>query len=275
MSVAATGAGGERDFDGLIVDLDGVVWLGDETVPGSVEALASLRELGVRLLFLTNDPQRSRVEYAEALEAIGVPATASDVVSAGSALAAFAAVHEATGAPAYVIGSPSLKREVAAAGFALVEGDAGRHAAFVAVGAHAGFNYRELRVATQALRGGARLYAAGRDSTFPMPDGPWPGTGAVVAAVETAGRAQATVVGKPEPYIFAIARSQLGGCRSVAIVGDNLDADIAGGRDAGLATVLVLTGTATAEDVRAAEVKPDLTFADLAAVSAFACSLAR
>jgi glycerol 3-phosphatase-2 len=254
-------------FDGLIVDLDGVVWVGAAAVPGSVAAIAELRARGVRLVFLTNDPRGSRGEYAARLRGLGVPVDESEIVTSGSALASFVAERERAGACAFVIGSPSLKRELAGAGLELLAGDAGREAEIVAVGGHDGFDYEELRIATQALRSGARLYAAGRDATFPMPDGPWPGTGSVVAAVEVAGGKTAIAVGKPEPFIFDIARSLLAGCRRVAIVGDNLAADVAGGKRAGLATVLVLTGTSGPEDLDGAGVTPDLVLPDLAALA--------
>jgi HAD superfamily hydrolase (TIGR01450 family) len=100
-----------------------------------------------------------------------------------------------------------------------------------------------------------------------MPDGPWPGTGAVLAAVEAAGGTEATVVGKPEPFIFDHARELLAGCERVAIVGDNLDSDIVGGKRAGLTTILVLTGAAAEADVEAAPVRPDLVVSDLAALA--------
>lgn len=259
-------ASSDLDFDGLIVDLDGVVWVGASAVPGSVEAIEQLRARGVRLLFLTNDPRGSRAEYAARLSALGVPADESDIVTSGSALASVVRDREGAGTTAFVIGSPSLKAELEQAGLDLLAGDAGRKAEVVAVGGHDGFDYDELRIATQALRGGARLYAAGRDATFPMPDGPWPGTGSVVAAVETAGGTRAIAVGKPEPFMFDVARSLLAGCRRVAIVGDNLASDVAGGSRAGLGTILVLTGTSSYDDVDGADVAPDLVLPDLAAV---------
>jgi HAD superfamily hydrolase (TIGR01450 family) len=256
------------DVDGLIVDLDGVVWIGPQAVPGSVAAITELRARGVRLVFLTNDPRGSRAEYAARLVALGVQVDQSDVVTAGSALASFIREQEHGGEPTFAIGSRSLQRELAEAGLELLAGDEGRDAAIVAVGGHDQFAYDELRIATQALRRGARLYAAGRDATFPMPDGPWPGTGSIVAALEVAGGTTAVAVGKPEPYIFGIARSLLSDCRSVAIVGDNLAADIVGGKRAGLTTILVLTGTSGRDDVAASEAAPDLVLPDLAALVA-------
>jgi glycerol-1-phosphatase len=253
-------------FDGLIVDLDGVVWLGDVAVPGSVEAIAELRADGVRLIFVTNDPRGSRAEYASRLHDLGVEVDEKDIVTSGSALASLLRERETHGTRAFVIGSAALKRELAGAGLELVEGEAARDAELVAVGGHAGFDYAELRIATQALRGGARLYAAGRDATFPMPDGPWPGTGSVVAAVEVAGGRTAIAVGKPEPFIFEIARALLADCTHVAIIGDNLASDIAGGKRAGLTTILVLTGTSSRADLESAEVEPDVVLDDLAAL---------
>ena len=223
-----------------------------------------MRARGIRLLFLTNDPRGSRPEYADRLARLGIDADESEIVTSASALATYVADTEGAGTPVFAIGSPALKAELAGAGLELVDGGA----PVVAVGGHDGFDYAELRVATQALRRGARLYAAGRDATFPMPDGPWPATGAVLAAVETAGGTRATVVGKPEAYIFDIARSLLGSCRRIAIVGDHLEADIAGGSRAGLATILVLTGTTTRADLATATVQPDLVLPDLAALAA-------
>jgi glycerol 3-phosphatase-2 len=258
---------GRLDFDGLIIDLDAVVWVGSTAVPGAVAAIAALRARGIRLMFMTNDPRGSRADYAARLMRLGVGVRDDEIVTAGSALAACLREHEGAGTTAFVIGSPSLKVELTQSGLELRAGDAGREAEVVAVGGHDAFNYDELRIATQALRRGARLYAAGRDATFPMPDGPWPATGAIVAAIEVAGGTEAIAVGKPERFIFDIARSLLADCRRVAIVGDNLDADITGGKRAGLATILVLSGTSTRADVATAHVAPDAVLPDLAAMT--------
>jgi glycerol-1-phosphatase len=252
-------------FDALVVDLDGVVWIGASAVPGSVAALRDLRGRGMRLVFLTNDPRGSRTDYAAQLNGLGIDADESEIVTSSSALASLLG-REPAGKAAYVIGSPALKSELASAGLLLLDGDAGRDADVVAVGGHAGFDYGELRIAGQALRRGARLYATGRDAVFPMPDGPWPGTGAILAAVETAGGKEAIVVGKPEPFIFEHARGLLAGCERVAIVGDNLESDVVGGKRAGLTTILVLTGAASREDVETAGVRPDFVLADLEAL---------
>jgi HAD superfamily hydrolase (TIGR01450 family) len=257
-------AGKKLDLDGLVVDLDGVVWLGPEPVPGSARALGELRARGIALVFLTNDPSGSRAEYAARLKQVDVEATEAEIVTSGSALASLIRDREGAGKAVFVIGSPSLKGELERVGLRLVGGEA----EVVAVGGHPGFDYDELRIAAQAVRRGASLYAAGRDATFPMPDGPWPATGSILAAVETATGARAISAGKPEPYIFEIARSLLPDRHRVAIVGDHLESDIAGGKRAGLTTILVLTGATSRAELEAAEVEPDVVLDDLAGLLA-------
>lgn len=253
-------------LDGLILDLDGVVWVGSVPVPGSVATIQALRNGGVEIVFLTNDPRSSRADCAARLARLGVSAESSQIVTSGSALARY--VHEAEGVEArvFAIGSPLFKAELAECGLILCQSRAARAATVVAVGAHDQFDYDELRTAAQVLRRGARLYAAGRDATFPMPDGPWPGTGSIVAAVEVAGGTGAVIVGKPEPFVFELARSLLASCRRVAVVGDSLESDIAGGTRAGLVTILVLTGACTPADLAASSIEPDLVLPDLAAL---------
>ena len=259
-------------FDGLILDLDGVVWVGPDPVPGSVDAIATLRESGVQIVFLTNDSRSSRAEYAARLTHLGISAEPSQVVTSGSALARYVVEQEGPGARVFAIGSPMFKAELTENGLTLSEARTALSAKAVAVGVHDGFNYDELRTAAQAVRRGANLYAAGRDATFPMPDGPWPGAGSVVAAVEVAGGTRAINVGKPEPFAFDIARSVLRNCRRVGVVGDTLASDIVGGKRAGLGTVLVLTGTCTEDDVAASAVQPDVVLPDLAALLRPACA---
>lgn len=253
-------------YDGMIIDLDGVIWLGASALPGSAEAVAGLRARGIRLVFLTNDPVGRRADHAERLRAHGIEADEGAIVTAAEALARLVVEREGAGATTFAVGSAGLKAELMDTGLQLVAESAADTARAVAVGAHDGFSYDELRAATRALRCGARLYAAGRDATFPTPDGPWPATGAVVAAIEVAAGATATIAGKPEPHIFAIARAALGGCTDVAVVGDNLDSDIAGGHAAGLTTILVLTGTHRPADIAASLTPPHIVAADLAAV---------
>jgi glycerol-1-phosphatase len=252
------------EYDGLLVDLDGVVWIGREPVPGSAEALKELIEGGKPVVFVTNNPGRPASTYAERLRSAGVPAQESQIVTAGMVTAALAAERAGEGAGSFVIGAPAFKDTAAAAGLELLDGEAGRDAAAVLVSGHRDFDYEELLTATLALQRGAMLFATSRDPTLPMPGGAWPGTGSVLAAVETASGSVAEIGGKPERHLFDLARERLPPAGRVAMVGDRIASDIEGGRGAGLATVLVLSGASSRAEAEAAEPPPDHVVDDLA-----------
>jgi glycerol-1-phosphatase len=120
-----------------------------------------------------------------------------------------------------------------------------------------------LLTATFALRAGASLFGTSRDPTLPMPGGAWPGTGATLAAVETASGKTAEIGGKPERHLFEQARALIPNAGRVAMVGDRLASDIEGGRRAGLATVLVLSGACSRKEADAADPPPDHVIDDL------------
>jgi glycerol-1-phosphatase len=250
-------------FDGFALDLDGVVWLSGQPIAGSAEAIAALRARGRRVVFLTNDPRSTRDQYAERLRSIGVEADAADVLTSAAAVAE-QLVRDVPGAMTLVLGSDALRRELAVAGLNVADAGEGPVDAVV-VGGHAGFDYAELHAAMSAVRAGARLWATNRDPVYPTAKGLLPGTGAIVAAVETASGQVARVAGKPEPPMFEAARRHLAAERP-AVVGDSLDSDIGGGDDAGFGTILVLTGRADASDVDGARVRPDIVLPDLAAL---------
>jgi glycerol 3-phosphatase-2 len=254
------------EFDGFLVDLDGVVWIGREPLPGAVEALRALIEGGKEVVFVTNNPGRSPATYAERLREAGVAVNERRVVTAGIATARLAAERMGGDGRAFVIGAAAFEEEVAAAGLEVLDGEAGRDADVVLASSHRGFDYEELLTATLALGRGAALFATSRDPTLPMPDGAWPGTGAVLAAIETASGATAEIGGKPERHLFDQARALLGDAKRVAMVGDRIASDIEGGRRAGLATILVLSGASSREDAAAADPPPDLVLDDLAAL---------
>ncbi len=255
------------EFDGLLVDLDGVVWIGREMVPGSVDALQRLLGAGKEIVFVTNNPGKPAAAYMERLREAGIPVADDRVVTAGESTASLAAESAGAGAAEFVIGAPAFHDTVAAAGLELLEGEAGREANVVLVSGHRGFDYEELLTATLALQRGAALFATSHDPTLPMPGGAWPGTGAILAAVETASGAVAEIGGKPEPHLFAMARGRLGAAERVAMVGDRVSSDIAGGREAGLETVLVLSGATSREEAGAAVPRPDHVVENLAALA--------
>lgn len=252
------------EFDGLLVDLDGVVWIGREPVSGAAESLRALIEAGKGIVFITNNPAKPASAYVERLQSMGVPVDDDRVVTAGIVTAQLAADRLGEEGTVFAIGAPGFKETIAANGLAVLDGEAGRQAAAVLVSGHRNFDYEELLTATLALQGEAALLATSRDPTLPMPGGAWPGTGAVLAAVETASGKRAEIGGKPERHLFEQARALIPAAERVAMVGDRIASDIVGGRRAGLATVLVLTGAETRAGAEASGEAPDHVLDDLA-----------
>ncbi len=245
-----------RPYDHVLLDLDGTVWLGDAALPGAVDAVSALREAGKAVLFVTNDVRLAPEAFVRKLWGLGFQASVAEVLSAGAALQYFLA-ENGRHRSAYVVGAQALVDHVAEAGLRIVNGTTfAPRADVVVVGGHDRFAFEELKIATQAVLRGAELIGATRDATFPMPDGLWPGTGAVLAAIETAtGRKAAHVVGKPEPPMYAAALDRLGPGRVLA-VGDRLDVDIEGARRAGHHSALVLTGVTSRAEAEAASPRP-------------------
>ena len=254
-----------RAYDHVLLDLDGCVWVGDEALPGAVDAVAALREAGKSVLFLTNDVRRPPEGFVRKLWKLGFQASLDEVLSVGAALQFWMAERN-TGS-AFVVGSQALVDHVADAGLRIVNNTQfATRADVVVVGGHDELTFDELKIASQAVLRGAELIGATRDASFPMPDGLWPGTGAVLAAIEVAsGRTADRIVGKPEPAMYRAALDRLGEGRVLG-VGDRLDVDVAGARRAGLDSALVLTGATTQAQANAAQPKPTFVADSLAAL---------
>lgn len=255
-----------RSYDRVLLDLDGCVWVGDAATRDAPLALEALRAAGTRVAFVTNDTRSSAEEYVRKLWSLGFRASLEEVVTVGGALQHLLNERYDGRTTAYVIGTPAILRHVADAGLRVVNGTVHATSADVVVAAgHDGLVFEELRIATQALLAGADFVAAGRDRTFPMPDGMWPATGALVAALEYATGRQALTVGKPRPEIFETALDRLGAGRAL-VVGDRLDADLAGAHAAGLDAAIVLSGATTRAEATAADPAPVAIAEDLAAL---------
>jgi HAD superfamily hydrolase (TIGR01450 family) len=248
-------------YDHVLLDLDGTVWVGDTLTPGAAEALAELRAAGIAPMFVTNDAARSPEEFVRKLWGLGLKASLEEIVTVGAAIQ-FLLAQRGSGAAVYVVGAPAIHRHVADSGQRVVNNTPHEQSAEVVVlAAHEALSYAELRVATQAVLAGAELICAGRDRTFPMADGPWPGTGLVVAGVEYATRREAVSAGKPARVIFDAALDRLGPGRTL-MVGDRLDADLAGAAAAGLDGAIVLTGVTDRAEAQAAREPAPVAIAD-------------
>lgn len=246
---------------GWLLDLDGTVYRGERLLPGAAEAVAALRAAGRRVVFLTNKPLQTRAQYAAKLTRLGIPTDPAAVVTASLVLARHLAARD-PGAPVFVIGEPPLLDELGAHGLDVRPGPPVR---WVVIAFDRTFDYAKLDRALQAVRGGARLIATNPDRTCPTEAGEIPDCAGMIAAVEAVtGRRVEAVVGKPSPIMVEAALAALGlPAADCVMVGDRLETDIAMGRAAGLATVLVLSGVTAAGDPRIAEVGPDAVVASL------------
>jgi glycerol-1-phosphatase len=225
-------------YDQFILDLDGCVWVGGEPTPGAVDALEEMRLAGKRLAFATNNAYESGEDLVAQLWRIGVRASLRDVVTVGGAMQHLLA-DTRSGRTAFVIGTAPMHRHVASAGLKVLNGtDLASRAEVVVVAGTTDLVYDDLRRASQAVLRGADLLATARDPTYPQPDGLWPGTGALLAAVEYATGRTAEIVGKPQPQLFHTALDRLGEGRTL-VVGDRVGSDLAAAAAAELDAALV------------------------------------
>lgn len=259
------------EHDAVLLDLDGVVYAGDEAVTGAPEALARLREEGTPLRFVTNNASRTPQQVADKLVTVGVRAEAGEVLGSPRAAAELLVdrVGLGPGARVAVVGGVGLLGAVAEVGLQAVPVlDVEERPDAVVQGFAPDLGWTHLAAATHWVRAGVTWVASNLDLTIPTARGIAPGNGLLVHAVaEAAGRRPDFVAGKPEPFLFLLA-ARSAASASPLVVGDRLDTDIAGGRAAGFTTALVLTGVHGLDDAldAAPSHRPDrvlLTLADL------------
>lgn len=224
------------DVAGILIDLDGTVYQGSELIPGAAAAIARLRGVGMPLLFTTNTSRKSRRDIIASLRAMGLDVRAEEVFSAPVAAAEWLAeqgvrriqllLPESTHADFADFQITSVDPEM------VLVGDLG-----------AGFTFERLNEAFRSLRGGAGLVAVHRNRFWLPEDGPTLDAGPFVAALEYAARVEATLVGKPSAAFFRTAASRTGvPLERLAVVGDDVESDVAGARAAGLVSIQVRTG---------------------------------
>jgi HAD superfamily hydrolase (TIGR01450 family) len=239
----------------LLCDLDGVVWLAHQPIPGAVDAISRVREAGTRVLFVTNNSFSTRLEQVDALGKIGISAQ-GDVVT--SAMSAATAVKP--GWRVLVCGGRGLIEEVERVGATPVVAYQSRPVSgsfdAVVVGFHREFDFQVLSDALSAVRNGALLVGSNDDPTYPTPHGPIPGGGAILAAVEKATGVNAVVTGKPNEPMAQLVREMCSGVApsEMVMVGDRPDTDGAFAQTLGCPYALVLSGVTTTEHGSGAQI---------------------
>jgi glycerol-1-phosphatase len=233
-------------YDAALLDLDGVVYIGGKAVPGAATALGEAAAAGMRLAFVTNNASRSPSAIAAQLSGLGVPATASGVVTSAQAAARLLAERLPPGSPVLVVGAIGLRLALRERHLRPVSTAAERPLAVVQ-GYAPDLSYDLLAEAALAIRAGAWFVASNADVTLPSPRGPLPGNGSLVQVLVTATGQRPVVAGKPEPPLHAEAVQRTGAARPL-VVGDRLDTDIEGAVRGEADSLLVLTGVSHPAD---------------------------
>jgi len=257
-----------NDVDCIVMDCDGVLWQGDKLLPGVRESIQLLREMGKRLVFVTNNSNKSRRQYVHKFETLGITVEKEEVFSAAFAAAAYLKTQQLEG-KAMVIGGQGIVDELNEMYIEVDPGvfnavqctetdweelDVDPDCAAVIVGQDTSFTYAKLAYASLAIQRGAKFVATNPDAGDAIGPGLMPGAGAIVAAVEKAcGVAPEIYAGKPSAFLLELLKGNHVDMTRTLVVGDRLDTDIAFGRAGGAgATVLTLTGVCGLEDVDAA-----------------------
>lgn len=253
-------------YDVALLDLDGVVYLGEQPIAGAPQALAAARQAGMRLAFVTNNASRTPDQVAELLHRVGVPADADEVVTSSQAAAHYLADRLPAGSPVLVLGTTGLIDALTERGLKPVFSADDKPAAVVQ-GFFPAMDWRVLAEGAVAIRQGIPWLATNLDATVPSPRGPLPGNGSLVAALRHATGRTPAATGKPDPAMHAesVERSK---ATNPIVVGDRLDTDIEGARRANCHSLLVFTGvTSPAELLTAAPLhRPDYLGRDLSAL---------
>jgi HAD superfamily hydrolase (TIGR01450 family) len=256
-----------RAFGAYAFDLDGTIYLGDDLLPGAAETIAELRERGARVVFVTNKPLSSAAEYAQKLTTLGIPASATDVVTAVDVLIAYLRAHH-PGGRLLPVAETLVCEELSGAGFELTEEPL--ETDVVVVSFDRTFTYAKLLAAFRAIRENAAvIVATNPDPYCPTPEGGLPDCAAMLAAIEAATGARAeAIVGKPSAYMATAVLERLGvPAGQLAVVGDRVTTDVVLGQSVGAAGILVLTGATTADAAARSTITPDYVISSLRELS--------
>jgi len=246
-----------------LIDLDGVIYRGNELLPGAKEFVAWLESNHKKYLFLTNNSFATGAQILAKLQRLGIAADNAHLLTAGQAAVQNIA-RRLPGGSVYVVGEHPLMNLVESYGLKVASIDT-QEADAVLVGLDRDFDYTILTGAMNAVRAGALFITINRDPVLPIAGGFIPGNGALTAAIEVASGRTPEVVGKPEPMLLNEAMHTLGSQPGETVmIGDGLQVDILAGHNAGTHTLMLLSGSTSREDLEKSSLKPDHIYEDLA-----------
>ena len=252
-----------REIRGLILDMDGVLWLDTQAIGDLPGIFAHIARRGLQVVLATNNATRTIEQYVEKVASFGVQLEPWQVVNSSQAAAGYLQQRYPQGGGVFVVGMPALVETLAQAGFPHRETEV-----LAVVGSmDRTVSYEKLKTATLLIRAGAHFVATNTDRTFPTPEGLAPGAGALLAALEAASDVTPVVCGKPSPRMYEMAMQRMRlNAGQVLVVGDRAETDIAGAQELGCPCALVLSGVTSPAQAQAWQPAPEWIEADLEAV---------
>lgn len=245
-----------KDITLFLLDMDGTVNLGYDPIDGAKEFLETLKEQGKNYIFLTNNSSKSASDYVEKMRSLGFPCESENVFTSGMAAGMFLEENK-KGSKVYVCGTKSLKNELK--NYDVDMSESGEDADTVLLGYDTELDYKKIRTVCDLLDGGADYYATNIDMVCPIEGGRYlPDCGSFADMFEQAVKRRPRFLGKPDrTMIDIIAKAQGVPYENIAMVGDRIYTDVKTGINAGVTSILVLSGETTMEDYKKSDVKPD------------------
>ncbi len=251
---------------GLILDMDGVLWRGEQLLGDLPAIFAQIRSLGLKFVMATNNATRSPDDYAAKLKNFGVSVEPWQVITSGLATAHELKRRFPEGGNVFVVGEKPLGNLLEDAGFAI----SSVNPVAVVAALDREITYGKLTTAALLIRSGVPFFGTNPDRSFPIPEGEAPGAGAILAALETATGVSPTIIGKPQPTMYTFALERLGTApQETLAIGDRLETDIAGAQNVGCLSALVLSGVTSIEAARQWTPPPDWIARDLTGLLAY------
>ena len=246
------GGGGRREIQSWLMDMDGVLVHEEEAIPGADRFIRALREREIPFLVLTNNSIYTRRDLAARLRASGLDIPEGSIWTSALATAKFLE-DQRPGGSAFVIGEAGLTTALHQSGYTLTERDPD----YVVLGETRTYSFERITQAIRLIENGARFIATNPDATGPSPDGSLPATGAVAALITRATQREPYYVGKPNPLMMRSALNAIDAhSETTAMIGDRMDTDVVSGLEAGLETILVLTGVSTRDSAELFPFRP-------------------
>lgn len=256
----------------LILDMDGVLWRGETPIVDLGRFFGTLRELDIPFVLATNNATKVATQYQEKLARLGADVPAGQILTSSEATASYLKGVLPAGATIYPVGEEGLRIALQNQGFNLLDHNGyikpGSRAEAVVVGFNREVCYPQLASASALILRGAKFVGTNPDVSFPSEYGPLPGAGSLIAFIEAATGVKAEIVGKPGRVMFQEALRRLNSNPAeTAMVGDRLGTDILGGHNAGLQTILVLSGITQLYELKTSTLRPTHVFADINALA--------